>query len=165
MITLITGGVKSGKSSFALKLSENFKKKAFIATGVAFDEEMKKRIEKHKQERVGFDTFEEPVEIYKVIESLNQKYEVAILDCLTTYLGNIFYYEKDIENYTKKLIDSLKRVNYNLIIVTNEVGWGIIPENKLSRKYVDSLGLLNKKVASLSDNVYLMVSGIGVKIK
>ncbi|WP_332829063.1 bifunctional adenosylcobinamide kinase/adenosylcobinamide-phosphate guanylyltransferase [Thermosipho africanus] len=65
----------------------------------------------------------------------------------------------------KKLIDSLKRVNYNLIIVTNEVGWGIIPENKLSRKYVDNLGLLNKKVASLSDNVYLMVSGIGVKIK
>ncbi|MBT1247658.1 MULTISPECIES: bifunctional adenosylcobinamide kinase/adenosylcobinamide-phosphate guanylyltransferase [unclassified Thermosipho (in: thermotogales)] len=165
MVILVTGGVKSGKSSFALDLSRRYKKKAFIATGVPFDEEMRNRINRHKSERKGFDTFEEPVEVDKVIEGLNGKYEFAILDCITTYLGNLYYYKKDIENYLEKFLKSIKKVDYTLVCVTNEVGWGIIPENKQVREYVERLGLLNKDIAKIAQKVYLMVSGIGVELK
>ncbi|ABR30716.1 cobalamin biosynthesis protein [Thermosipho melanesiensis] len=165
MIVLITGGVKSGKSSFALKLSEGYKRKAFIATGVPFDEEMRKRIEVHKKEREGFDTFEEPIEVHEIIENLNGKYDFAIFDCLTTYLGNLFYYKKDIDFYLNSLIESLKKVNYTLVLVSNEVGWGVISENIETRRYVEKLGLLNREIAKIADKVYLMVSGIEVGIK
>ena len=167
MITLITGGIKSGKSSFALKLSKSYKAKAFVATGIPFDEEMKKRISKHKKERhgKGFDTYEEPIKVYEVLQNLNSKYDVVIFDCLTTYLGNLFFYEKNIDEYIDKLIETIKKIDYRLIIVTNEVGWGIIPENKLARKFAEVLGNTNKKIAKIADEVYLMISGIGVKIK
>ncbi|HOJ94719.1 MAG TPA: bifunctional adenosylcobinamide kinase/adenosylcobinamide-phosphate guanylyltransferase, partial [Fervidobacterium nodosum] len=90
---LVTGGVKSGKSSFALKLSEKYNKKAFLATGVPFDEEMKKRIEKHKAERGNdFDTYEEPINVPDTLNSIADKYDVIVFECVTTYLGNLYYY-------------------------------------------------------------------------
>ncbi|ABS61213.1 bifunctional adenosylcobinamide kinase/adenosylcobinamide-phosphate guanylyltransferase [Fervidobacterium nodosum] len=163
---LVTGGVKSGKSSFALKLSEEYNKKAFLATGVPFDEEMKKRIEKHKAERGNdFDTYEEPINVPDTLNSIADKYDVIVFECVTTYLGNLYYYAVNIDNYLDKLLESFKNVKCELIIVTNEVGWGVIPENELARKYVETLGKLNSKIANISDQVYLVVSGIGVRIK
>lgn len=163
---LVTGGVKSGKSSFALKLAEKYNKKAFLATGVPFDEEMKKRIEKHKAERGNdFDTYEEPINVPDTLNSIADKYDVIVFECVTTYLGNLYYYGVDIDNYLDKLLESFKNMKCELIVVTNEVGWGVIPENELARKYVETLGKLNSKIANISDQVYLVVSGIGVRIK
>lgn len=166
---LITGGMKSGKSSFALELAKNYEKKAFLATGVPFDDEMKSRIEKHKIERgKDFDTFEEPLEVSRILNEISDKYDVIIFDCLTTYLGNLFYYNVDIETYLERLLNTfsiLTNSSTQLIVITNEVGWGIIPENKLARVYIETLGKLNTKISRLAHEVYLMVSGIGVRIK
>ena len=160
---LLTGGVKSGKSTYALRLSQKYTKKAFIATAEPFDDEMKIRIKKHKSERdISFTTFEEPLEISSVIRSISNDYDVIIVECLTTWLSNVMYYKKDTEKYIEDFISPLSGKE---IIVTNEVGLGIIPSDLLSRKYVDYIGYLNSRTAAKSDEVYLMVSGIPVKIK
>ncbi|MEN3041710.1 MAG: bifunctional adenosylcobinamide kinase/adenosylcobinamide-phosphate guanylyltransferase [Fervidobacterium sp.] len=128
---LITGGVKSGKSSFAIKLAKNYQKRAFLATGVPFDDEMKIKIERHKIERGNdFDTFEEPLEVAKLLLDISHKYDVVVFDCITTYLGNLYHYNVDLESYIEKLINTLSKLKNQVIIITNEIGWGIIPENK-----------------------------------
>ena len=163
MMILITGGVKSGKSRFALKLAKGFKKKAFIATGVPFDEEMKRRIEKHKAERGrGFGEYEEPVNLGTLLRKISSKYDVIRIDCMTTWLGNLFHYKVDLEEKVSEFIESLSGKE---IIITNEVGFGIIPSDKTTREYAEELGKLNSRLASLADEVYLMVCGIEVKIK
>lgn len=163
---LITGGVKSGKSSFALELAKNYQRKAFLATGVPFDDEMKIRIEKHKNERGNeFDTYEEPLEVARILIEISDNYDVIVFDCLTTYLGNLYYYNVDVESYIDNLIHTISKLQTQLILITNEVGLGIIPENKLARLYMETLGRTNTKLARIAQEVYLMVSGIGVRIK
>lgn len=159
---LITGGVKSGKSGFALELAKKFDPpRAFIASGEPFDEEMKIRITRHKEERDrDFIIYEEPTLIYKpLIESCATVY---IIDCITTWVGNLLHYEKNIENEFDLL---LKNLTGKEIIVTNEVGLGVMPANEMSRKFIDYLGNINKELAGKSDEVYLSVSGIRVRIK
>ncbi|MBM7581615.1 adenosylcobinamide kinase/adenosylcobinamide-phosphate guanylyltransferase [Caldicoprobacter guelmensis] len=160
---LITGGIKSGKSSFALSLAKKFNKKAFVATGEPFDEEMRLRIARHKLERGSeFDTFEEPIKIYDVIQQIKDNYDVILVDCMTTWLGNIFHYNKDPEQEMEKLLAS---VSGKEIIVTNEVGFGLIPVDKTARLYTEKLGQLNLKLAHRAQEVFLVVSGIPIKIK
>ncbi|MEJ5256844.1 MAG: bifunctional adenosylcobinamide kinase/adenosylcobinamide-phosphate guanylyltransferase [Fervidobacterium sp.] len=168
MITLITGGVKSGKSTFAQNyiLKKPYSKRAYIATSVPFDDEMRERIERHKKERgTLFDAFEEPVEVHKVLKKLSGGYDVALIECITTYLGNLFHYNYDVENYTENLINILETVDYDVVIVTNEVGFGIVPENKLARQYAETLGKLNSRLAGISNEVYVLFSGIEVRIR
>lgn len=172
-ITLLTGGARSGKSRYSLELAEKTDcKRAFIATSASIDEEMEKRIIAHKAEREGrYDTFEEQFHIEDVIERLVKDYDVAVLDCLSTWLGNIYYQNDDNEEKAKERVDKLLRflednkLNLNLIIVTNEVGAGIIPENALARSYRDLLGYLNRRIATFADEVILSVCGIPMKIK
>ncbi|MCS7233055.1 MAG: bifunctional adenosylcobinamide kinase/adenosylcobinamide-phosphate guanylyltransferase [Synergistetes bacterium] len=168
MIVLITGGIRSGKSSFAIKyaLSKNYKKLAFLATGVPFDEEMKHRIEKHKMERSNlFETFEEPIYVPELLKQISPKYELIIVDCMTTYLANLYHYQLDVESFLNSFFETIKQTVSNLIIVTNEVGLSIIPENKLARNYMEKLADINKRIAHIANEVYFMISGIEVKIK
>jgi len=160
-MVLITGGVKSGKSSYALKLSDKFNKpKLFIATATASDEEMRRKIKRHQDERgSGWNLFEEPVKIYN---AFNEIADLYLLDCLTLWVSNLIYYDEDVEENFDKFIKSIKK---NTIIVTNEVGLGIIPDNELSRKYLNLLGDINKRIAQIADDVFMMISGIPVKIK
>ncbi len=160
---LVTGGERSGKSSFALEKGLDVgNKRAFIATAEPFDDEMTDRIRKHKEERkVLFETFEEPVRLDKILKK-TASYDVCIVECLTTWLGNILYRELDPMVMTDGLI---KALNGNEIIVTNEVGMGVISADPMTRKYVDDLGRLNSKIAKMADEVYFMVSGIPVKVK
>lgn len=168
MITLITGGIKSGKSSFALRyvFNKSYKTRAFLATGVPFDKEMRERIEKHKTERSNmFDTFEEPLNVSKVIKAIDGKYQIVLFECLTTYLGNLYHYNVDVEKYVLDFIEAVNNMTSDIVIVTNEVGWSIIPENELARKYTEMLGKINSKIASIADEVYVVICGIGMKIK
>lgn len=168
MIIMVIGGVKSGKSSFAIRyaLDRSYRKRAFIATGVPFDEEMKEKIERHKKERPElFDTFEEPINVVSVLDRIDFKYDVAIFDCLTTYLGNLYHYQLDVESYIDSLIRRLKSMKTDMIIVTNEVGLSIIPENKLARSYAEMLSRVNATLAGMANEVHLMISGINVRIK
>jgi len=158
--------MKSGKSTFALNLALKYTKRAFLATGVPFDDEMRLRIEKHKAERKGlFDTFEEPVNVTEVLKNIDDKYDVILFECLTTYLGNLYYYQLDVQERIDRLVDVLTNIKCEVIIVTNEVGWGIIPENPTARQYAEMLGKTNTRLAKLAKEVYLVVSGIGVRIK
>lgn len=168
-VTLNTGGARSGKSRYALSLASQYEKRGFIATAVACDDEMKARIKAHKKERgSSFITIEEPYKITDAVHSLGEKLECIVLDCVTVWLGNIMHtYGEGAEIYpeAERFIESLGKPPCDLIIVTNEVGTGIIPHNSLARQFRDTAGSVNQRIADLSDTVVLMVSGIPVFIK
>jgi adenosylcobinamide kinase/adenosylcobinamide-phosphate guanylyltransferase len=168
-ILLITGGSRSGKSRYALNYASHYKKKGFIATAIAFDKEMEERIKAHQKERGDtYITVEEPYNIAKSITSISTQVDVIVIDCLTVWLGNLLHRygeetEKfaEIENFEKKLPNA----RCDIIIVTNEIGMGIIPHNALARKFSNIAGSLNQRVAKISDKVVFMVSGIPMIIK
>ncbi len=169
----ITGGARSGKSDFALKLAELIKgKRLYIATAEALDDEMTERIKKHKKERGNnWDTFEEPIKIADVIKR-NKRYDVILLDCLTLWISNLMHKKAGVRGQgpgvrkaIKELITACKKPKANIIIVSNEVGLGIVPDNKLARQFRDIAGMANQKIAEAADEVYFMVSGIPMRVK
>jgi adenosylcobinamide kinase/adenosylcobinamide-phosphate guanylyltransferase len=177
-IVFVIGGARSGKSSFALKEASRIKgRKAYIATAEAIDDEMKERIERHRNERnTEWETLEEPIRISDVLSEIKDKYSVAILDCLTVWLSNLLIrtqmgetWQQTTEEAIEEFIDSLYQLNdhgnLNLYIISNEVGMGIVPDNKLSRQFRDLAGTLNQKVADIANEVYLISAGIPIKIK
>jgi adenosylcobinamide kinase / adenosylcobinamide-phosphate guanylyltransferase len=160
MSVLITGGVKSGKSSYALRIAENWKSpKYFLATAIAFDDEMKKKIKRHQEERSSqYETIEEPIYIDKFRRNR------IVVDCITLWMNNVFYREMEDgwEDILRRFLDGMST---NTIIVTNETGFGNIPADALSRRYNNALGNANKIIAEAVDEVFLMVAGLPVKIK
>jgi adenosylcobinamide kinase/adenosylcobinamide-phosphate guanylyltransferase len=170
-LTLVTGGARSGKSSFAVELAlKRYSRRVFIATALPLDEEMKKRILKHREERGDrFRTIEEPVDLEKALNALPSDTEVAVVDCLTVWLGNFYHHldedEVMVRSRMEGFLKTLDRPSCDLILVTNEVGWGIVPENAMARSYRDMLGFLNHRIAEKADHVYLLCCGIPVTLK
>jgi adenosylcobinamide kinase/adenosylcobinamide-phosphate guanylyltransferase len=166
---LITGGARSGKSRLALRLALRHTKRAFIATALALDDEMKDRIARHRAERGGsFTTIEEPTDLAAAIRALPAGTEVALIDCLTLWLGNLQH--RGAPGFpdcreVKEFLAVLRDPPCNLIVVTNEVGLGIVPDNALAREFRDAAGFLNQKVAELAHQVLLTVSGIPLTLK
>ena len=169
--SLITGGARSGKSSFALDLArKKYDRRVFIATAVAFDEEMKRRIVQHQKGRGGlFHTLEEPVHLTETLSAVPPGTEVALVDCLTVWVGNLYHHfqqnEAAVLAHLNEFLDVISLVSYDLILVTNEVGWGIVPENPLARSFRDVAGYLNRKAAEKADSVYLLCCGIPLALK
>jgi len=166
--TLITGGSRSGKSTYALTLADYFERKVFLATARALDEEMKARIAKHQQERDHtYHTIEEPIDLAKTIDSTGRSQDVILVDCLTVWLGNLQLElsPETMQTKIEALLEILEKPPCHLIFVTNEVGMGIVPEHKLARDFRDQAGLLNQRMANLVDRVVLVVSGIPLEIK
>ncbi|MEW6603017.1 MAG: bifunctional adenosylcobinamide kinase/adenosylcobinamide-phosphate guanylyltransferase, partial [Nitrospirota bacterium] len=155
--------------------------KAFIATAEALDDEMKERIEKHRVERGGeWNTYEEPIRVSGVLTEIKDRYPVIVLDCLTVWLSNVLLQSQMVvdrqmlEGTIREFTDMLQELNSGALrpgpesrcfIVSNEVGLGIVPENKLARQFRDLAGALNQKVAEIADEVYLVTAGIPIKIK
>ncbi|AQQ09882.1 Adenosylcobinamide kinase [Sedimentisphaera cyanobacteriorum] len=168
-IIFVTGGARSGKSSFALDCASKYKNRVFIATAKAIDKEMSDRIQAHKNQRGSdYKTIEKPVNLSQAISDLENNVEIAVIDCLTVWLGNLFYKIKElhlIQNYIDEFASSIRKCPCKLVIVSNEVGMGIVPGNELTRQFRDQAGNLNKKIAQIADTVVLMVSGISVAIK
>jgi len=168
---LITGGVRSGKSSHAVNLALSYSApRIFLATAEAFDQGMQERIAKHQEERNGnFLMIEEPVCLAAKIQSLEVQPSVMVVDCLTVWINNLLYHFKENKNEIQKeiqdLIQAVEQNPFPIIFVTNEVGLGLIPDNALSRRYIDELGNLNQGLARLCDEVIFMVSGIPTQIK
>ncbi|OGX26449.1 MAG: hypothetical protein A2787_08575 [Omnitrophica WOR_2 bacterium RIFCSPHIGHO2_01_FULL_48_9] len=168
---LLTGGVKSGKSRLALALAQKFVgKKVFIATAEAFDDEMKAGIARHQEERSkSFFVIEEPAQLAKAIQMAESSAGVIVIDCLTVWVNNLLYHLKEDEQAAREeqklFLDALQHTRTNIIVVTNEVGSGILPENALARKFIYELGILNQKAAQVCDEVIFMVSGIPQRIK
>lgn len=163
----ITGGARSGKSSFALKEASGISgEKAYIATAEALDEEMRERIEQHKNQRgKDWDTYEEPLRISDVIKKIESRYDVIVVDCLTMWISNIMNAGLSIEIEIENFISSLATHNSSVYIVSNEVGMGIVPENEIARRFRDVAGTLNQKVAKVADEVYFVIAGIPLRIK
>lgn len=170
-ITLVIGGCRSGKSSFALEEANQIKgdQKLFLATSVPRDPEMHKRVAKHQAERgEDWQTIEEPVDIHKIIETRSGNADVILVDCLTLWTSNLMAREEGestVMEYTQKLVSALEASQCPVFLVANEVGTGIVPENALARQFRDLAGFVNQKVAAAADRVVLTVAGIGVQIK
>jgi adenosylcobinamide kinase/adenosylcobinamide-phosphate guanylyltransferase len=169
MLAFVIGGIKSGKTKFALKKAEelNNSNLYYIATARAVDEEMKDRIEKHKRERgEKWITIEEPIEVDRVLKTI-PKGSVIIIDCLTTWLTNLLIENYDVEEKTNKLLDTLLKIktDLDLFLISNEVGLSIIPDNPLGRKFIDLSGNFHQKVAQIADEVYFILCGCVIKVK
>jgi len=168
-IIFITGGARSGKSTYALKDASKISgNKAYIATAESLDEEMRERIEKHKKQRGrDWDTYEEPLKIAEVIQETEGKYTAILIDCLTLWLSNIMQSGLNISQEITNLIETLRITHHtsHIYIVSNEVGMGIVPKNDMARRFRDIAGILNQKVAEISDEVYLLIAGLPMKIK
>ncbi|MCP4369382.1 MAG: bifunctional adenosylcobinamide kinase/adenosylcobinamide-phosphate guanylyltransferase [Deltaproteobacteria bacterium] len=169
--TFILGGCRSGKSRHALELAEKIQanKRIFIATCIPHDDEMKERIDRHKKDRdKSWKTFEVPVQLPEAISEKSRKGDVILIDCLTLWINNLLVeieVHDVIDQRIHKLILALKDAKCPIILVSNEVGAGIVPENKLARYFRDLTGFTNQKVAECADNVIWMVAGIPVSIK
>ena len=167
---LITGGCRSGKSRHALTLARNIPgEKLYVATAEALDPEMNERIKKHQQEReAGWETHEEPTDLTAVFRKLEGRKGVLILDCLTLWLSNLLGKDLDRDSIfmeVRRLMDQSEKMQCQIIFVTNEVGAGIVPENKLARDFRDLMGGINQFIAQRCDEVVHMVSGVPVTIK
>jgi adenosylcobinamide kinase/adenosylcobinamide-phosphate guanylyltransferase len=166
-ITLITGGQRSGKSSYAQKLALSLSPNPiYLATSAVWDEEHRQRIERHKHDRGSEWT---NVEELKNIQNVNVQGRVVVIDCVTLWCTNFFAdYDGDIlkslEAVTQRF-DEFTQQNAHFIFVTNEIGLGGIAINDLQRRFTDLIGWINQNIASKSDEVTLMVSGIPMKIK
>ena len=170
-VTLVIGGCRSGKSSFALDQANRVEgnQKYFIATSVPTDTEMDKRVEKHQEER-GDDwkTIEEPVLIHEKIDQYAQKASVILVDCLTLWASNLLFHSYDSDKIgviLENLEIALKKCKCPVFLVSNEVGCGIVPENQLARRFRDVAGLVNQRMAKTADRVVMTVAGIDIQIK
>ncbi|MBF0557371.1 MAG: bifunctional adenosylcobinamide kinase/adenosylcobinamide-phosphate guanylyltransferase [Nitrospirae bacterium] len=166
-IVFVLGGARSGKSGFALKAASAIAgSKAYIATAQALDAEMQQRIDRHKAERSGdWQTFEEPVNIHDLIVKIHGTFDVLLVDCLTLWISNLLLNNISIEGMMQKLVDALKSCSSSVFVVSNEVGLGIVPENRLAREFRDMSGTLNQKVAAISDEVYFLAAGLPIRMK
>ena len=178
---LITGGARSGKSRFAQELAARSNEPVlFVATAVAGDEEMRQRIEEHRRSRpAAWSTLEVTTDIGSHIKQKIGGTRLVIVDCITLLVSNIFsqysrqadeqidasLIEREVTAEIDKLLECISYTDASFIIVINEVGTGLVPANKVSRLYRDLLGKANQMLAARADEVYLMVSGLPLRIK
>jgi len=173
-IILLLGGARSGKSHYAQQLAQELGGEVlFVATGEALDEEMQARIAEHRKDRPqNWRTLEMPTGIGKVIEKGIGDAGVVIIDCLTLLISNLLHDEPDYPEAGKRVLSEINqliavmdRLDASFVIVSNEVGMGLVPGTKLGRIYRDLLGKANQLLASHATEVYLMVACLPVQVK
>ena len=169
-ITFILGGARGGKSTAALKMAKKYGDEvAFVATATVFDKEMKARIALHKKNRPSvWATYEEPKNVVPILRKINSKVKLVIIDCLTLLISNMLLdgmKDLEIENRVIQMLETLRSAKYKSVIVSNEVGLGLHPNNALGRRFRDLQGRVNQMVAGKADQVLFMVSGIPMKVK
>lgn len=178
---LVTGGARSGKSRHAEQLASNFARVMYIATSKIFDSEMEQRIQHHRDSRPAhWRTVEQYRDLNSVINEHNSAQEAVLLECINTLITNVMYdaagatpeddwdfetMEQVVNQQIDILLAACEASPAEVILVTNEVGMGIVPENRLARHFRDIAGRVNQRLAQRADEVWLVVSGIGVKIK
>jgi len=182
-LILITGGARSGKSVFAEKMAAaSGKKVIYLATATIGDEEMLQRVERHRRRRPPeWVTIEEPLEVAGIISENNDPGRLILVDCLALLVNNLLFQDRDLpagENFEfsshdkERVLSAIRRLSRvagevmaDVVLVTNEVGWGLVPSYPAGRVYRDLLGLANQQMACVADAVYLVVSGLAVEIK
>lgn len=175
-ILLITGGSRSGKSGFAQRCGESYSgKRIFVATSPRLDPEMENRINAHIEDRKGggWITIEEEKDLSSVFTDINGP-ALILVDCLTLWINNLMYQaicreesftEEQIQTRAETLLSLCRTLPHTFLFVTNEVGWGIVPENRQARQYRDLVGRCNQVVAGFADSVVLVTCGIPTTLK
>ena len=171
---LIVGGARAGKSSYALRCAEDavsYKgmsgvERVFVATAQRSDAEMNARIDRHRSERdASWRTVEEPLDICDVIAEECGGKSVVVVDCLTLWLNNLMLHDRDVDAEVERLASCISEVDGDLIIVSNELGLGLVPDTVLGRVYRDAHGVMNRVVAEKCDRVVFMVAGLPMALK
>ena len=168
--TLVLGGARSGKSAFAqtaaeAKASENGGRLVMIATAQAFDSEMVERIARHREDRgSAWTTLEAPLDIADALKGLGAG-DVVVVDCLTLWVSNLMLGEQDVAAAAAELVAAVQRFEGALWLVSNEVGFGIVPDNALARRFRDEAGRLHQALAQAADAVTLVVAGLTLRLK
>lgn len=172
-LILVLGGVRAGKSSYAQRLAARGKRVLFLATAEAGDRGMATRIQAHRETRPAeWDTIEAPIDLVTALAPLLQGYDMVVLDCLTLWVSNLLLSSwgtesprVDIPAEAQRLLRLYRQGEASWIIVSNEVGLGVIPPTELGRVYTDELGRVNQLVAAAADDVYFMAAGLPLNVK
>ncbi len=168
-LIFITGGSRSGKSAFAEQLTKTIggNNAAYIATAEVLDPEMKQRVASHRSRRPSqWVTFEEPVKLWETIADVGNRFPVTMVDCITMWVTNLLFKEhQDVLAGAQRLIDVILEIDNTVVLVSGEVGWGLIGDNQLSRQFSDLLGTTNQMLAAAADDVYATISGLPVQLK
>jgi adenosylcobinamide kinase/adenosylcobinamide-phosphate guanylyltransferase len=163
-ITLVLGGARSGKSRYAEELCHA--PRHYLATAQAFDDEMRSRIAAHQLRRESdWTTIDTPIELAATLQNYDKPGGYILVDCLTLWLTNLILGELPWDVELEKLVGVLGTVKGEVVLVSNEVGLGIVPDNALSRSFRDAQGLTNQSVAEISDTVIMMVAGLPIVVK
>ncbi len=171
-LTLVLGGVRAGKSRYAQELAREGGQVLYVATAEAGDEEMAARIQAHREERPSdWATLEEPIDVAGALEPLLADSDTVLIDCLTLWVSNLLLQDPDdgevqahIRSQASQLIDLYERSKASWIVVSNEVGLGVIPATRLGRDYADALGRVNQQFAAAADEVIVMFAGLPVAL-
>ncbi len=172
-LVLVLGGARAGKSAFAEGLGASGKQVLFVATAEARDSEMARRIQGHRARRPPqWETLEEPVDLAGALAARAQGYDTILIDCLTLWVSNRMLRQPppgesgdDPAGAAKRLLGIYERGRARWIVVSNEVGLGVVPPTELGRAYRDALGRVNQLFARRADKVYLLVAGLALELK
>ena len=165
-VTLVLGGTRSGKSAFAETLARAHGRCAYVATAERIDDEMVRRIEAHRARRgEGWRTVEEPLRLAEAIRREGAPRTCLLVDCLTVWLGNLMHHGRDVDAAREALVESLAAASGPVVLVANEVGLGIVPDNAMARAFRDHAGRLNQAVAGVAGRVYFVAAGLPVSLK
>jgi len=169
-VTLVLGGARSGKSRYAQQLAARASKVTFFATAEASDDEMRRKIERHRQDRpASWVTVEEPVELDSAMREHAASAEVLLVDCLTLYAANIMTHDREnmdlVHKRVERLCEALRCVSPSVVLVSNEVGSGVVPFFPAGVLFRELLGEINQRVAAIADNVLIMFAGLPLALK
>ena len=164
-LTLVLGGARSGKSAYAESLFTG-PRAVYVATAEPIDEEMRERIARHCARRgEGWTTVEAPLELGAALRANATGTFGILVDCLTVWLGNLMHAERDIDREVRSLLESLAAPAVPVVLVANEVGLGVVPDNPTARAFRDHAGRLNQALAARADRVVLVTAGIPLVLK
>ena len=168
-VTLVLGGARSGKSHYAQALASGYRRVTFLATARRSDAEMRERIARHRRERpASWKTVEVPLDLHKTIAAESLKADLLLVDCLTLFVANAMSRNRKKSSarvVTEQVCEAIRVSKASVIVVSNEVGSGIVPAYRSGRIYQDLLGQMNQQIAKIADTVILMIAGIPVMVK
>lgn len=166
-VSLVLGGARSGKSRHAEALARDHRgRRIYLATAEIIDEEMRQRIALHRAQRApGWETLEVPLELAEALGAVDHPKSFTLVECITVWINNLMYHGKDVAGEVKRLCELLPTLKGRVVLVSNEVGLGIVPDNPLARAFRDEAGRANQALATVADEVVFVAAGLPLALK